>query len=199
MIGSPISAPSETTIALAPTPSETKPSTRAWLPSATRGRAGETLPGAKPHLRRDLIAEEADDAGSRQYPQVRELLRVDQPLDRLVERHARRDEDGEDDGEPGQLLAAEGAHVERDPERQRRQCVTEVVDQVGQQRDRARQDEDRDLHSGNKPEYGEAERDGLDTRARAHDRAIDEPVRVAVLTVMMMFVLMLMRVWLNRL
>ena len=71
------------------------------------------------------------------------------------------------------------------------------MDQVGQQRDRARQDEDRDLHSGNKPEYGEAERDGLDARARAHDRAIDEPVRVAVVGVV--FVLMLMVGWLNRL
>ena len=49
----------------------------------------------------------------------------------------------------------------------------------------------------NKPEYGEAERDGLDTRARAHDRAIDEPVRVAV--VGLVRVLMLMLVWLNRL
>jgi hypothetical protein len=69
--------------------------------------------------------------------------------------------------------------------------------QVSQQRDRARQDEDRDLHSGNKPEYGEAERDGIDTRARAYDRAIDEPVRVAVVGVVRVPVLMLG--WLNRL
>jgi hypothetical protein len=33
-----------------------------------------------------------------------------------------------------------------------------------------------------------------DAGARAHDRAIDEPVRVPVLTVMVMFVLMLMLV-----
>jgi hypothetical protein len=31
------------------------------------GRAGGTFPGAKSHLRGDLIAEEADDAGGRQY------------------------------------------------------------------------------------------------------------------------------------
>jgi hypothetical protein len=128
---------------------------------------------------------------------VRKLLRVDQALDRLVERDARRDEDGEDDGEPGQFLTTEGPHVERNPERQRCQGVTEVVNQVGQQRDRARQDEDRDLHSSGKPEYCEAERDGLYARARAYDRPIDEPVRVAVVGVVR--VLMLMLVWLNRL
>ena len=36
MIGSPIGAPSATTMALPTTPSETKPSIRAWLPSAMR-------------------------------------------------------------------------------------------------------------------------------------------------------------------
>jgi hypothetical protein len=47
------------------------------------------------------------------------------------------------------------------------------------------------LHSGGKPEYGEAERNGSDARARAYDRAIDQPVRVPLLTVIKMFVLML--------
>ena len=46
MIGSPIGAPSETTIALAMTPSETKPSTRAWLPSAISAGLKVVVPRA---------------------------------------------------------------------------------------------------------------------------------------------------------
>ena len=111
---------------------------------------------------------------------MREVLGVDEALDRLVERHAGRDEDREDDGEPGELLAAERAEEERDPERHRRQRVTEVVDQVGEERDRARQDEDRHLRSGGEREHGEADRDGLDALVRADDRAVDEPMRVVV-------------------
>ena len=70
---------------------------------------------------------------------------MDEALDRLVEGDAGGDEDREHDGEPGELLAAEGAQEERDPERHRGQRVAEVVDQVGEQRDRAGEDEDRGL------------------------------------------------------
>ena len=108
------------------------------------------------------------------------MLRVDEALDRLVERDAGGDEDREHDGEPGQLLAAEAAQEERDPERDRRQRVAEVVDQVGEQRDRTGQDEDRELKQRGDYQDGEADRDGLDAGARADDRAVDEPVRVAV-------------------
>jgi hypothetical protein len=69
----------------------------------------------------------------------------------------------------------------------------------GQQRDRARENKDRHLRAGSQPENREAERDGPDTRARAHDRAIDEPMRMAVLTVMVMIVLMPMVDHLHRL
>jgi hypothetical protein len=164
-----------------------------------RGRAGESLSRAQAHLRGELVAEEADDPGSCQDPQVGELLRVDQALDRLVERDAGRDEDGEHNGKPGQPLSPERAQVERDTERQRRQGVTEVVDQVGQQRDRARQNEDRHLHSSSKPQHGEAGRDGPAAGARANDRPINEPMRVAALSLVLMFVLMHMLARLNRL
>ena len=69
---------------------------------------------------------------------MRELLRVDQPLDRLVERHASRDEDGKNDDKPGELLRSERANEERDPKRHRRQRIPEVVDEVSEERDRAR-------------------------------------------------------------
>jgi hypothetical protein len=55
------------------------------------------------------------------------------------------------------------------------------VDQVGEQRHRPGEGEDRDLRTCGESKDGEAERDGLDAGARADDRAVDEPVRVAVL------------------
>jgi len=54
------------------------------------------------------------------------------------------------------------------------------VDEVSEERDRARQDEDRHLGTGGEGEHGEADRDGLDALVRPDYRAIDEPVRVAV-------------------
>src|SRR6185437_6455524 len=63
--------------------------------------------------------------------------------------------------------------------------VAEVVDQVGEQRHRAREREDRELDPGGDPEHGEADRDRLHALARADDRAIDEPVRVTVPAVAM--------------
>jgi hypothetical protein len=47
MIGSPICAPSETTIALMTTPSETNPSMRAWLPSAISAGLDRRLPARR--------------------------------------------------------------------------------------------------------------------------------------------------------
>ena len=73
------------------------------------------------------------------------MLRVDEAHDRLVESDAGRDEDREDDGEPGEPLAADAPEEEGDSQRDRGQRVAEVVDQVGEQRDRAGEDEDRDL------------------------------------------------------
>ena len=62
---------------------------------------------------------------------------MDQPLDRLVEGDAGGEEDRGDDGEAGELLAAEAAEEERDAERDRGKRVAEVVDQIGEQRDRS--------------------------------------------------------------
>ena len=54
------------------------------------------------------------------------------------------------------------------------------MDQVGEQRDRAGEGEDRDLRACGESEDGEAERDGADAGAGADDRTVDETVRVAV-------------------
>ena len=64
------------------------------------------------YLRRDLVAEEADDAGGGEDPQVGGLFGVDQAVDRLVERHHRAHEGHRDDHLADELLAAEGAKKE---------------------------------------------------------------------------------------
>ena len=146
-----------------------------------QGGAGESAAAAESDLGGELVAEEADQAGGGEHPEVRQVLRVDEAEDRFVERDAGGDEDGEHDGEAGELLGAEGAQVEGDPERDGGERVAEVVDQVGEQRDRAGEGKDRDLRACGESEDGEADRDGLDAGAGADDRAVDETVRVAVL------------------
>ena len=94
-----------------------------------------------------------------------QILRVDEALDRLVERDARGHEDREHDGEAGELLGAEAAQVEGDPERNGGQRVPEVVHEVGEERDRACEHEDRELCERRQTEDREAERDGLDALA----------------------------------
>ena len=72
-------------------------------------RARQSLPGPQPDLRGKLIARTADHSSSREHPQVRQRFGMEKALDRLVQRHTRRDEDGEDDGEAGELLGSEAA------------------------------------------------------------------------------------------
>jgi hypothetical protein len=68
------------------------------------------------------------------------------------------------------------------------------VDQVGEQRDRAGEREDRELDAGGEGEDGEAGGDRLDAGAGADDRALDESVRVPVLAVIVGMVRALERV-----
>jgi hypothetical protein len=59
-------------------------------------------------------------------------LRVDEALDRLVERDCGGDEDRQYDEEARELFAAKGAEEEGDAERDGGERVAEVVDQVGE-------------------------------------------------------------------
>jgi hypothetical protein len=63
------------------------------VPVRHEGRAVETASGAEAHLRGDLVPEEADDAGNRDQPQMREIAWVEQPVDGLVQGDAGADED----------------------------------------------------------------------------------------------------------
>src|SRR4051794_17447097 len=156
-----------------------------------QGGARQALPSAQAYLGGDLIADEAHHTGCGESPQMRKVLRVDQALDRFIERDAGRDEDGQDDCEPGELLAPKRAEKERDSERQSGERVAHVMDQVGEKGDRVRQDEDRQLHAGGEGEDREADRDSLDTFSRANDRRVDESMRVPVVVSVLMTVLMM--------
>ena len=94
--------------------------------------------GAEPNLCRDLVSDEPEQSGRRQEPKVRQRARVDEALDGLPERHERTDENCQHHRQPRPPLAACTAQEEGDAERNRRQRVAEVVDQVGQERDAQR-------------------------------------------------------------
>ena len=61
-----------------------------------------------------------------------------------------------------------------------RALVADVVDQVGEEGDRAGGREDEGLGEGGDAEHEQRERDGADARARALDRVVHEPVTVPV-------------------
>jgi len=61
---------------------------------------------AKPDLRCDLVAGEADQAGDGEREQVGERLRIEEALNRLDTCDARRDEDGEHDEQARDPLGA---------------------------------------------------------------------------------------------
>jgi hypothetical protein len=73
------------------------------------------------------------------------------------------------------------------------------VDQVGDQRHRARHREDPRLHKRSGAQDSEAERDGPEARARTNDGTVYETVRVPVLAVMVMLVLMVVDAGLDNL
>jgi hypothetical protein len=125
------------------------------------GGTRKTPSRSQPHLRGDLVADKADRPSGGEHRQVGELLWVDEALDRLVERNAGRDEDREDDEESCHLLGSEAAQGKGNGQRYRGQCVTEVVNQVGQQRDRVGEDEDQSLGGGGQSEDAEAPGDCL--------------------------------------
>ena len=100
-----------------------------------------------------------------------------------VQRKARRHEDRNDDEQAGDLLGAKGAEVERDPDRNRRRRVAEVVHEVSEKRDQTVATKIAGLRESGDAEDREADEDGADAGTQAHDRAVDETMRVTVLTV----------------
>ena len=87
---------------------------------------------------------------------------MDEPLDGLTERDKGADEDCEHDSQPTQAFASRAPQVKGDAERNRRQSIAEVVDQICEQGNTQRAGVDETLSERSDRENGEAERDGLD-------------------------------------
>ena len=130
-------------------------------------RAVEAFAAAEANLRGDLVADEADHTGRGEDPEMCQVLGMDQPLDRLVERDHRADEDRRHNAEPGPSLAPCGAKEESDPERHRCQAVAVVVDQISEQCDAPRGDEDDGLHDRRDRQDSKADRDSLKAQTAA--------------------------------
>ena len=140
--------------------------------------AFKPLAAAKTNLSGELIAEKADHTRRRQRPEMRKILRVKETVDRLIQRHTRRNEDREDDEKPGELLASRTSQIEGNSERYSGQRIAKVVNQIRQQRDAVRRDEHDRLSRSRNPENTEADRHRSHTVPRPHDRAVDEAVRM---------------------
>lgn len=84
------------------------------------GSIVEAPPRPQVHLSGELVADEADQRGGRERPQVREDLLVNQANNVLVGGDAGGDEDGEDDRDPGP--AARRVRYS-DPQRRRKQSA----------------------------------------------------------------------------
>ena len=130
----------------------------------------------------DLVADESDRARRRDDGEVVERSRVDQAVDGFECRDAGADEDRRDDEIPGALLGQERAQQKRDSERDRRERVSEVVDQVGEQGHAAGREEDRALRERGRKQHGQAGQDRAKPVARARDRTVDQAVTVTVTT-----------------
>lgn len=150
------------------------------IPVGDEGGAGEAAPGAEPDPGGRLVAEEADDPGQGQNPEVRERLRVEQARDALEEGDEGADQDRQDDEEAGDPLGACAPEQEGDPERDGGERVPDVVDQVGEQGDAVAEDEDRSLRERGRAQDREADADRPQARAGTRDRRVDQPVRVPV-------------------
>ena len=103
----------------------------------------------------DQVPGVSDRASRSERPKMVWRLRVDQPQDRLDTRDAGADEDRRDDEQPGSALGTFGPEQECDPQWDCGQRIAEVVDQVGQQRDRSREYKDGGLDASREREHRE--------------------------------------------
>ena len=107
---------------------------------------------------------------------MRRWLLVDEPPHGLDTRDAGADEDRAHHEEPGDALRTLRLHQECDPERDGCQRVAEVVDQVREQRDAARQHEDGGLRERSDAEHAERDQHRAHSFARPLDAVVDKTV-----------------------
>ncbi len=137
----------------------------------------------------ELVAREADDAGHQDRGDVGHHLRVDEPVDGLPAGDERREGDHDQHEEPREVLrasVAEGvapggrprADDEGDPQRDGRQGIAEVVDGIGEERYRAREDDHHELEGRRDPERDERELERADAPFVARQRLVERVARV---------------------
>ena len=97
--------------------------------------AVEAAAGAGADLRGEPVAGEPDRPGGGERAEMVDGCGGSSRSIDSIPGDARGDEDRRDDREPRPALGARAAQRERDPQRDRRQRVAGVVDQVGEQRD----------------------------------------------------------------
>ncbi len=148
------------------------------VPVGDERRALQAPSGPEPDPGGELVPDEAQGTRAGERPEVRELLGLDQPLDRLPEGEAGGDEDGEDDRVAGPSLGPPAPKQEGRADRDGCQRVARVVDEIREKGDASGEDVDSRLSAGRPAEDGEADGHGPQPRAGAEDRVIHEPVRV---------------------
>ena len=107
--------------------------------------AVEFPPGADSQDRRQLVSQKPYDARRREDGEVAEWVGMEDASDRLDQSDAGADEDRQDDRFSSPPLAAIATKKKGDSERNRRQCIAEVVNEVGEQGDAPRREIDQPL------------------------------------------------------
>ena len=100
--------------------------------------------------------------------------------------NTRADRDRGNDRQPGPPLRHLRLQRKGDRERHRRQRVTEVVDEIGKQRDAAACHEHQDLNRGRRAQHCERLGNSTDALARPRDGVFDESVGVPIVRTMSM-------------
>lgn len=129
--------------------------------------------------RRQEVGEGSDPARDREGREVVGDGRVQQAIDGFGPGDARADEDDRHDDDSGSPFCSGRTQSEGDPERNRREGVPEVVDQVGEERHTSADDEDRGLSDRGTAQQHERKPDDTDTRRGPADAFIDQPVCVS--------------------
>ena len=162
------------------------------MPVRDEGRTLESSPGAQPDTGREFVARKADNTSHDQNRKVREVLRMDESGDCFNPSNGRGGEDRQHDGIARPPFPAVALQPERDPERDGGERITGVVNQVGEQCDRPRQGEHKNLQRGRHTEDGEAPKHSAHTVTGAHDRRVDASMRISVPMTMTMTMIVVM-------
>lgn len=159
------------------------------IPVCNQGSATDSFTNADPILRNRFIAYEAQQPGHGHPAEVIDLGWIYEAADGLVPGYDRRCRDHQNDKDARQVLRSpvtEGIvpagcptrKGERDPEWDRRNGVTEIMNSVREECDGPADEDDDHLHSGRRPEAKQGQLYGPDAFRGALKRGIDAIGRV---------------------